>query len=115
MGQIIKFPAQVSKLGYKRVKKRRGCAEDRDQLQLFAPPAAEILRCECGLRPFEQALRLEDRGDVKAGELYARAMAEQDCVADAFCNLGIIESQKGNRIKAFNCFTNSLRHDPRHS
>jgi tetratricopeptide (TPR) repeat protein len=36
-------------------------------------------------------------------------------VADAFCNLGIIESQKGNTVKAFDCFTTSLKHNPRHA
>src|SRR5215831_45977 len=114
MGQIIKFPAQVSKLGYRRVRKRHGSADDRDQLQLFPPPGAQILNLEGGLRPFEQALLLDERGDLKAGEWYARAIAEQDCVADAYCNLGIIESQKGNTAKAFDCFTASLKHNPRH-
>jgi tetratricopeptide (TPR) repeat protein len=35
-------------------------------------------------------------------------------VADAHCNLGIIESQNGNIARAFDCFTNSLKHNPRH-
>src|SRR6267143_7180515 len=52
---------------------------------------------------------------AKASKLYAKAIAEHDCVADAYCNLGIIESQKGNTAKAFDCFTTSLKHDPRHS
>ena len=64
---------------------------------------------------FEQALLFDERGDPKAAELYARAIEEQDCVADAYCNLGIIESQNGNTGKAFDCFTTSLKHDPRHS
>src|SRR5439155_5842027 len=40
---------------------------------------------------------------------------EQVCVTDAYCNLGIIESRKGNTTKAFDCFTSSLKHNPRHS
>ncbi len=67
------------------------------------------------LSPFEQALISDERGDTQAAELYAKAIEDQDCVADAFCNLGIIESKKGNTAKAFDCFTTSLRHDPRHS
>jgi tetratricopeptide (TPR) repeat protein len=67
------------------------------------------------LSPFEQALMLDERGDEKAAELYARAIEEQDCVADAYCNLGIIESQKGNTARAFDCFTTSLKHNPRHA
>ena len=57
----------------------------------------------------------DERGDEQAAELYAKAIEEHDCVADAYCNLGIIESQKGNTAKAFDCFTTSLKHDPRHS
>src|SRR6185503_10017162 len=48
-------------------------------------------------------------------EFYAKAIEGEDCVADAYCNLGIIESQKGNTAKAFDCFTTSLKNNPRHS
>src|SRR6266498_1621046 len=116
MAQILKFPPpQASKFGYKRVKKRTKAAENPDQLHLFLQPAAQILNFAAGLSRFEQALMLDERGDPKAAELYAKAIAEHDCVADAYCNLGIIESQKGNTTKAFDCFTTSLKHDPRHS
>jgi len=47
--------------------------------------------------------------------LYLRAIEEQDCVADAYCNLGILESKKENTNRAFDCFTTSLKHNPRHS
>ncbi len=115
MAQILKFPAQASKLGYKRVKKRAKAADAQDQLDLFPEPGAQILSFEGGLSRFEQALMLDERGDLKAAELYAKAIEEQDCVADAYCNLGIIESQKGNTSRAFDCFTTSLQHNPRHS
>jgi Flp pilus assembly protein TadD len=114
MGQIIKFPGQASKFGFKRVKKRAK-AEDPDQLHLFPQPAAQILELVLELSRFEQALMSDERGDSKAAELYEKAIEEGDCVADAYCNLGIIESQKGNTTKAFDCFTTSLKHDPRHS
>ena len=115
MAQILKFPAQASKLGYKRVKKRARAAENPDQLHLFPEPAAQILSFAPESSRFEQALLLDERGDPQAAELYAKAIAEHDCVADAYCNLGIIESQKGNTTKAFDCFTTSLKFDPRHS
>jgi len=115
MAQIIKFPAQTSKLGYKRVRKRANLGENPDQLHLFPRPTAQILEFAPELRPFEQALLFDERGDSKAAEMYAKAIEEQDCVADAYCNLGIIESQKGNATKAFDCFTTCLKHDPRHS
>src|SRR5947209_17874775 len=115
MVQIIKFPVQASKFGFKRVKRRAKAAQDPDQLDLFPKATAQILDFSSALSRFEQALMLDERGDLKAAELYAKAIAEQDCVADAYCNLGIIESQKGNTTKAFDCFTTSLKYDPRHS
>jgi len=114
MAQIIKFPTQASKLGFKRVKKRRA-EENRDQLDLFPQPGAQILNFESGLSLFEQALMFDERGDARAAGLYERAMEEQDCVADAFCNLGILESKNGNTTKAFDCFSTALKHNERHS
>src|SRR6516162_10771573 len=113
MGEILKFPAQASKLGFKRVRKR-GSAHEQDQLDLFPAPGAQILNFETGLSAFEQALLLDERADLHAAELYARAIEEQDCVADAYCNLGIIQSKLGDTTKAFDSFTNSLKIDPRH-
>ena len=106
MGQIIKFPGQASKFGFKRVKKR-AAAENPDQLHLFPRPAAQILDLALELSRFEQALMSDERGDSRAAELYEKAIEEGDCVADAYCNLGIIESQRGNMAKAFDCFTTS--------
>jgi len=114
MGQIVKFPGQASKFGYKRVKKRTNAADNPDQLHLFSQPTAQILDFVSELSRFEQALMFDERGDSNAAELYQKAIEEGDCVADAYCNLGIIESQKGNTGKAFDCFTSSLKHDPRH-
>lgn len=114
MGQIIKFPAPASKFGYKRVR-RRGRFADPNQLPLFAEPTAQILSFTPDLGSFEHALVWDEQGDPRAAELYRKAIAEGDCVADAYCNLGIIESQKGNTTKAFDCFTTSLRHEPRHA
>jgi tetratricopeptide (TPR) repeat protein len=115
MAQILRFPAQASKFGYKRVRKRAKAAENPDQLHLFSQPSPQILNIAAELSWFEQALMLDERGDLKAAELYAKAIAEHECVADAYCNLGIIESQNGNTTKAFDCFTTSLKYNPRHS
>src|ERR1043166_1343170 len=115
MAQILKFPVQASKLGFKRVRKRAIAADNQDQLDLFPRPTAQILSFESSLTPFEQALIVDERGEGTAAELYAKAIEQQDCVADAYCNLGIIESKNGNNAKAFDNFTASLKHDPRHS
>jgi len=113
MADILKLPVQASKLGYRRVRKR--CkATDPNQLDLFAAPAAQILSFTAGLGPFEQALLWDERGDARAAELYSEAIEKEDCVSDAFCNLGIIESKRGNPVKALDCFTAALKNDPRH-
>jgi tetratricopeptide (TPR) repeat protein len=114
MGQILKFPVRASKFGYKRVPKRARKEENPDQLQLFAQATAQVLQLTTALSHFEHALMLDERGDSRAAEIYQKAIVEEDCVADAYCNLGIIESKQGKTAKAFHCFTNSLRHNPRH-
>jgi tetratricopeptide (TPR) repeat protein len=115
MGEILKFPGDATRLGYSRVGKRARRIDNPNQLDLFLPPPAQISNITSGLSAFEQALICDERHDVRAAELYAKAIEDEDCVADALCNLGIIESQRGNTAKAFDCFTNSLKQDPRHS
>jgi tetratricopeptide (TPR) repeat protein len=114
MAQILKFPLQASKFGYKRVRQRSKPAENPNQLHLFPQPTAQILSFASGLSCFEHALLLDERDDDKAAELYRKAIEENDCAADAYCNLGIIESKRGNIAKAFDCFTCSLKQNPRH-
>lgn len=113
MGNIIPFPAkQPSKFGFERVKKRK--KGNPDQLNLFPARMAEVLRLPTNISPFEEALLLDEHCDSRAEASYRRAIAEGDLVADAYCNLGIIESKAGRTAKAFDCFTKSLEHDPRH-
>jgi tetratricopeptide (TPR) repeat protein len=114
MAQIIKFPSQASKFGYKRVRNRCRSAGDPNQLDLAFQPTATILSLESGLSAFEQALLLDEREDARAAEMYVQAIDEEQCVADAYCNLGIIQSKQGNTAKAFECFTAAVKHDPVH-
>src|SRR5262245_33153298 len=114
MAQILKFPVQASKFGYKRVKKCARVAEDPNQLSPFPQHTAKILKFAADLSCFEQALMLDERGDLKAAEFYLKAIEAGDCVADAYCNLGIIESKQGNPARAFDCFTTCLKHNARH-
>jgi Flp pilus assembly protein TadD len=115
MGNVLQFPAGTARLGYKRSRKCRGPADNPDQLQLFAVPTARIVALTSELTPFEQALQCDERADPRAAELYQRAIKAGDCVADAYCNLGIIESKACNTAKAFDSFTKALKPDPRHA
>jgi tetratricopeptide (TPR) repeat protein len=86
-------------------------AEIQGQLNLFRVEGERVARL---LTPFEEALLLHESGDPKAAECYAEAISEGDNVAEAYCNLGIINLEQGNVAKALDSFTLSLKSDPRH-
>jgi tetratricopeptide (TPR) repeat protein len=87
-------------------------AELQGQLHLFR--GAERGRVSRLLTPFEEALLLHERGDVKAAESYQEAISDGDNVAEAYCNLGIINLDLGQLGKALDNFTLALKHEPRH-
>ncbi len=66
------------------------------------------------LTPLEEALLLDQQGDPRAAEVYLEAISDGDNVAEAYCNLGIINKEKGDLGKALDNFTLSLKHEPRH-
>lgn len=117
--RIVKMSLnRESKFGHKRVKKKKKTdLEELGQLNLFNTPPAEakIVRFNSYLSPFEEALIADEQSRTDAAkQLYLKAIQANDCVADAYCNLGIIESSGGNITKAIDYFTNSLKYDPRH-
>lgn len=113
MGEILKFPGETARLGYRRVRKR--CRpDDPNQLDLFLPSRSPIAEFTPSLSTFEQALLRDERGDPRAAELYLKAIEKGECIPDAYCNLGILESKSRNVTKAFDYFTTCLKHDPRH-
>jgi tetratricopeptide (TPR) repeat protein len=116
MGKVLPFsPQPPVKFGFERVKKRKKAGHtEKSQLNLFSSASAQVLRLLTDIGPFEEALFLDEREDPGTEEAYRRAIAENDSVADAYCNLGILESRSGRVAKAFDCFTKSLEHDPRH-
>lgn len=64
---------------------------------------------------FERALKMDENGNILAAKsLYHKAIEAGDMPDDAYCNLGILESQAGNIVKAINYLTLSLKHNPRH-
>ena len=104
-----------SKLGYKRAKRRKSkVLETEGQLNLFAQSEAKVIQLPSRFTPFEEALWLDERGYPGAQEAYLKAIFAEDCIADANCNLGILETQSGNTVKAFDYFTECLKYEPRH-
>ncbi len=104
----------VRELRNQGVSLRRIESELRGQLNLFPEPESAIIDFPIRRSPVEEALLLHDRGDARAAEYYQIAIKEGDYVADAYCNLGILEFESGRVSKAMDCFTNALKHDPRH-
>src|SRR6266480_3548225 len=86
-------------------------AELQGQLSLFRVEEGRVARL---LTPFEEALVLHEQGDSKATEYYLEAVSEGDNVAEAYCNLAIINLEQGNAAKALDQLTLSLKHEPRH-
>lgn len=87
-------------------------AELQGQLNLFRSfEGGKLSRL---LTPLEEALLLDQQGDPRAAEWYLEAINDGDNVAEAYCNLGIINKEKGDLAKALDNFTLSLKHEPRH-
>lgn len=115
MAKILQFTDQSAKLEFQRVKKRTPSRDEKKgQMNLFARGGGQVLDLPSNLTPFEEGLVLDERGDGKASEAYWKAISEGDSIADAYCNLGILESKAGRTTKAFDCFTQALKNDPRH-
>lgn len=116
MAKVIQLDtSEPSKLDYKRARKRKSKQlEEEGQLNLFAQTEVRVIQLPSRFTPFEEALWLDEKGDPGAQEAYLKAIIAEDCIADANCNLGILESQTGNTLKAFDYFTKCLNHEPRH-
>jgi tetratricopeptide (TPR) repeat protein len=114
MAKIIKFPLPTpEKFGPQRVRKRK---EPRvgptGQLNLFT--GGKVVKLN-HLTPFEEALLLDEQGNKARARIgYLQAIEQEDSVADAYCNLGIIECTDGAHAKAIDRFTLCLKADPRH-
>jgi tetratricopeptide (TPR) repeat protein len=86
--------------------------EKQGQLNLFT--GGKIVRLN-QLSVFEEALMLDDQGDKASARLrYLKAIEELDSIADAYCNLGILEFKEGQNTKAIDFFTKCLKEEPRH-
>lgn len=86
-------------------------AELQGQLNLFRAGTSRVARL---LTPFEEALLLHEQGDAKAADCYLEAINEGDNIAEAYCNLGILNLEQGQFARALDNFTLSLKSNPRH-
>lgn len=84
------------------------------QLNLFPEKGGRLIPLPVRRSPLQEALLLHEQGDKRAEEMYRLAILQGECVADAYCNLGILEFDHHETAKAFDHFTNALKFDPRH-
>lgn len=124
---VIRFPVEaVSKRGFTRAappektaRTRGARMERKGQMNLFQAPSrprlGEVVPLPLQMSPFEEALLLDEQGDAGAEEAYLKAIAQDDCAADAWCNLGVIRSTSASLDAAFECFARSLAAEPRHA
>jgi tetratricopeptide (TPR) repeat protein len=115
MAKIVQFPVpSPEKFGFKPVRKKKATPPKGKHGQLNLFTGARVVKLN-NLTTFEEALMLDEMGDAQqARDLYVKAIQEKDNLADAYCNLGIIESEARNISKAIDCFTLCLKEDPRH-
>lgn len=115
MAKVYSLPVKPTKLGFKRARKGSNKdLEEKGQLNLFINSKPRIISLPSRFTPFEEALWLDENNKPNAQEAYLKAILENDCTTDAYCNLGILESNTGNTVKAFDCFTTCLKLDERH-
>jgi len=84
------------------------------QLNLFEAGQGSLIELPRKVSLFEQGLMMHEKGDGGAVELYRESIRQGEYVADAYCNLGVLEFESHRIIKAADCFTLSLKADPRH-
>ncbi len=112
MGKVVRFPvAPPEKKGARKVRKRKPDLEDLGQLNLF--DQSKIIAFD-DKTYFEQALAMDEQGSDEALNLYEQAIINGQSVADSYCNLGIIMSQKDELAKAVDYLTKCLKENPRH-
>ncbi len=114
MAKVVKFPGpEPVKFGLQKAqKKNRSEQEKHGQLNLFQ--GGRVIKLG-QLSTFEEALLLDEQGDsINAKNLYRKAIEEGESLADAYCNIGILESREGNHTRAIDNFTRALKEDPRH-
>ncbi|NNE69375.1 MAG: tetratricopeptide repeat protein [Rhodothermales bacterium] len=114
MPRILQLVPQ-RKGAYRRAKGDDPGTEDTPQLSLFAAGAASnVLQLEDGLSPFDAALLRDRTGQADAREAYLTAIRDGDRVADAFCNMGILEAAAGAYDDAVEWFAKALSAAPDH-
>ena len=102
MGKVVKFDLKAApKFAFKKAKTRKkSSTENSNQLDLFnSKHEGKVLKLPSNLAIFDEALLFDEQGNDKAEELYWDAISKGESVSDAYCNLGILQFNTGNKAK----------------
>ena len=83
-----------------------------DAVREADPPPARDARAAEAQRAFERALDLEDRDPAAARAAYARALALDPALADAYVNLGRLAHEAGDASEAVRLYRSALSRAP---
>jgi tetratricopeptide (TPR) repeat protein len=112
MTKVVQFPvSSPERFGFRPVGKRKPRPGAAGQLELFT--GGRVVKLN-ELTPFEEALMLDQQQDPRAVAMYQEAIRQFDSPADAYCNLGIIYSNRADFARAVDSFTRCLKEAPRH-
>jgi tetratricopeptide (TPR) repeat protein len=117
MARVVKLPiTPPGKLGPTRARKRgKPNPEDFGQLNLFTQGHdTKVISLNRAVNYFEEAVRLDESGDLNAIQLYHLAIERDDNTEDALCNLGILQAAQNEHSRALDAFTRCLTLNPRH-
>ncbi len=114
MPNILQLVPQ-RKGSYRRAKGQETDSDGPPQLGLFdAGKSAVVVQLDSSLSPFDAALLKDRTGRDDAREAYLQAVSNGDRVADALCNLGILEAADGAYDDAVEWFAKALAASPDH-
>lgn len=117
MTKVVQFPVRPpTKLGHRKARhKKRKNLEDFGQLNLFSQQDnTKVVALPKSQSFFEEALSLDEHGEVEAEKYYLLAIENNESAEDAYCNLGILKSGQGDTTKAIDYLTKCLEKNPRH-
>ena len=118
MGKLIQFTPDKSR---RRALKIAGAKTDIDdqsgQLNLFEGQqrSATVQPILAFTDPFVKGLFLHEQNHPQAETAYLEAIARNVHVADAYCNLAIIYSAKGDDVRAIESLSQALSIEPMHA
>jgi len=113
MARVYEFPhSSTPKPTLRRAGRRRPTAEDLGQLDLFSSPG-RVLELPLQMGAYEAAALAHERGDQeRARLLYRQAIDEGEAEIESCTNLGVLEAERGNTVKAFTFLASALSRDP---